>query len=75
MYVVVVVHGMHMYVQCVRVCIIIIICGYHVYKEVWNPSIGEPFVFINHGDEINSEKTLPLPKLEVFPNFRDGQEI
>ena len=21
-----------------------VICGYHVYKEVWNPSIGEAFV-------------------------------
>ena len=25
-----------------------VICGYHVYKEVWNPSIGEAFVFIKH---------------------------
>ena len=50
-----------------------VIRGYHVYKEVWNPSIGEAFVFIKHGDKMNGEITLPLPKLEVFPNFRDGQ--
>ena len=50
-----------------------IICEYHVYKEVWNPSIGEAYVFIKHGGEINGEITLPSPKLDVFLNFRDGQ--
>ena len=50
-----------------------VICRYHVYKEVWNPSIGEAYVFIKHGGEINSNITLPLLKIEVFPNFRDGE--
>ena len=56
----------------VTVCVI---RRYHVNKEVWNPSIGEACVFIKHGGEINGKITLPLPKLEVFPNFRDGQYI
>ena len=47
-----------------------VICGYHVYKEVWNPSIGEAFMFIEHGGKINSDITL-----DVFPNFRDNQYI
>ena len=53
--------------------ILCVICVYHVYKEVWNPSIREAFVFIKHGGEINSDIKLPLLKLEVFPNFRDSQ--
>ena len=56
----------------VTVCVI---RGYHVNKEVWSSSTGEAFVFIKHGGEINGKITLPLPKLEVFPNFRDGQYI
>ena len=50
-----------------------VIRGYHVNKEVWNPSIGEVFVLIEHGGEFNDEITLPLLKLEVFQNFRDVQ--
>ena len=32
-------------------------------------------MLIEHGGEINGEINLPLLKLEVFPNFRDGQYI
>ena len=45
-----------------------IIHGYHVYKEVWNPSIQESFMIIKDGVEINGEIALPLQqvlKLEV----------
>ena len=31
------------------------------------------FHFIKQEGEINGEIALLLPKLEVFPNFRDGQ--
>ena len=55
------------------VTVLCVIRGYHVNKEVWSSSIGEAFVFIEHGDEINGEITLPLPKLDVFLNFRDGE--
>ena len=42
------------------VTVLCVIHGHYVNKEVWNPSVGEAFVFIKHGGEISGEITLPL---------------
>ena len=34
-------------------------------RRCGNTSIGEVFMFIRHEGEINSDITLPLPKLEM----------
>ena len=44
------------------VTVLCVICGCHVYKEAWNPNIGEGFVVIKHRGGISGDITLPWPK-------------
>ena len=48
-----------------------VIRGYHVYKEVWSPNIGENFVYFDEEENVPDRKavvsahfTRALPKLE-----------
>ena len=44
-----------------------VIRGYHVYKEVWSPNIGEKFVCFDEEDKVHDSSAQfqrALPKLE-----------
>ena len=43
-----------------------VICGYHVYKEVWSTSIGEHFVCFNEEENVLSRKAVAVICTEGF---------
>ena len=47
--------------QCWRfVAVLCIICRYHIYKEVWNPSIGEAFMCFTKEENSHDRKAVAL---------------
>ena len=43
-----------------------VICGYHVYKEVWNPSIGEAFVCFAEEENSYDRKAVAVSRAEGY---------
>ena len=54
------------------VTVLCIVHGYHAYKDVWSPNIGQAFVSFTEEENTHSRKAvtfLPLPKLVGLPEF------
>ena len=43
-----------------------VICGYHVYKEVWSPNIGESFMCFAEVENIHDRKAIVVTCVEGF---------
>ena len=55
-----------------------VIRGYHVYKEVWKPSIGEAFVCFaekgnSHDRTVVAQRQTTSPSVTLLPNLRQVQ--
>ena len=42
-----------------------VIRGYHVYKEIWSPNIGENFVCFDKEEKVHDRKAVAVPILHV----------
>ena len=47
------------------VAISCLIRGYHVYKEIWSPNIGENFVCFDEEENVHDRKAVAVPILHV----------
>ena len=43
-----------------------VICGYYVYNEVWNPSIGEAFVCLAEEENFHDRKAVAVTCAEGY---------
>ena len=46
-----------------------VVRGYHVYKVLWEPRVGETFITLReilNGDQLVKYLGFPLPKLEII---------
>ena len=48
------------------VTVLCVIRGYHVYKEVWNPSIGEAFVCFAEEENSHDRKAVAVTCAEGY---------